>query len=107
MGELVFKDIYEPTKFQMINIHDEKFDCETIFRTVEDNLKLEELSSFEYEDGKLKGEKYNKRALLMAVLYCGKDEAFWKQFSSDALNKMITELSKREKEKYKKKQEEK
>jgi hypothetical protein len=105
MNDLIFEDIYEPIKFQMKNKQGEIFDCETIFRSTEDNIKLEEISKYEYdEEGKLKGSGYNKRTLEMAVIYCGMTEDFWKQFSSNAISKMITTLSNKEKEKYKKKQ---
>jgi hypothetical protein len=106
MGDvMIFEDIYEPIKFQMKNINGELFDCETKFRTTADNILLEKLGKYEYDEKmQLIGEGYNERALKMAVIYCGKDEKFWEQFSGNSLNNMILKLAEKEKEKYKKKQ---
>ena len=49
-NDLIFKDIYEPIKFKMINFKGEEFECQTQFRTMEDNIEMEKLTRIEYDE---------------------------------------------------------
>lgn len=104
MEVLIFEDIYEPIKFQMKNVKGEIFDCQTQFRSMEDNAEMEELTQIEYDDeGNLINKGINQKTLKMMVKMCGQTEEFWKQFSSDAIIQVINKVRELEREKYKKK----
>jgi hypothetical protein len=105
-NNLIFEDIYEPIKFQMKNFKGEIFDCQTQFRTMEDNIEMEKLTKIEYdEEGNIKTQDggINEKTLKMMVRMCGQTEEFWKQFSSEAIINVINKVRELEKEKYKKK----
>ena len=105
-NDLIFKDIYQPVKFKMINFKGEEFECQTQFRTMEDNIEMEKLTRIEYdEEGnvKIQDGSINEKTLKMMVRMCGQTEEFWRQFSSSAIIDVINKIRELEKEKYKKK----
>ena len=102
---LLFEDIYEPIKFQMKNIKGEIFDCQTQFRTLEDNIALEKLGKMELdENGNIKnGTSLNEQTIEMMVKLCGQTIEFWKQFSDWAVLQIIQKITELEKDRFKKK----
>ena len=107
-NDLIFEDIYEPIKFKMVNVKKEEFECQTQFRSIENNIELEELTKIEYDEkGHIKYDEnqksINKKNLRMMTIMCGQSEEFWGQFSNDAIIKVINKIRDLEQEKYKKK----
>jgi hypothetical protein len=103
---LIFEDIYEPIKFQMKK-GDDVYDCQTRYRTIQDNIEIEKLGKIKFDDdgNMVDGDiTVNEKSLKMMVLMCGQTEEFWGQFSDMAITTVITKIVELERERFKKKQ---
>jgi hypothetical protein len=113
MAKFIIEDAYEPIEFGIKNKEGEIFECQTLFRTTEENIKIEKLMRdpiphFDKNDNLINEDEMNKtkneRLIKAIVIMAGKDEVFWKQFSNNALSRVLDYIRDSEEEKYKKKQ---
>lgn len=112
-NSFIIEDIYEPINFQMKNKKGEIFDCQTQFRTTEENIKIEKLINpviprYDKNEKLLNEAELNEtkseRTTKAMVIFAGKDVKFWRQFSDNAIALTIETINKHEAGKYKKKQ---
>lgn len=111
-NSFIIEDIYEPIKFGMKNSKGEIFECQSRFRSTEENIKIEKLMQpaiphYDKDDNLINEKEVNEtkseRVIKAMILFAGKDFNFWSQFSDNALSQTISKISEMENEKYKKK----